>query len=42
MTCRCNFEFCFKCGLPSGNCDCEEKYDDYYGEDDDNDDDYDD
>ncbi len=29
MTCRCKYEFCYKCGGPYGSCGCEEDYSDY-------------
>ena len=28
MTCRCSYEFCYRCGGPYNSCNCED--DDYY------------
>ena len=39
MTCRCGYEFCFRCGAKygQGDCNCDER-DSFYGHDDDHDD----
>ena len=41
MTCRCTYQFCFRCGAKYGQCHCDEN-DSYYGDDNDDDDDDDD
>lgn len=31
MTCRCTYQFCFRCGAKYGECHCDEN-DSYYGD----------